>query len=81
MTTGQEGYASRNRFAGFANNVAEDDVLDNDTAKTIATTINSHMPNLSAQTAASLKANGTQFNTPSNSSPLTMRRSINSNNC
>jgi hypothetical protein len=56
MTTGQGGYASCNRFAGFANNAEEDDVSDNDTAKTIATTINSHMANLSTQTAASLKA-------------------------
>jgi hypothetical protein len=54
ITTGQGGYASCNHFAGFAKNAAEDDVLDNDTAKTITTTINSHMANLSVQTAASL---------------------------
>jgi hypothetical protein len=62
MTTGQGGYASCNRFVGFANNAGEDDISDNDTAKTIATNINSHMANLSAQTAASLKANVMQIN-------------------
>ncbi len=62
MTTDQGGYASRNHFAGFANNVAVDDVSDDDTAETIAMTINSHMANLSAQTAASLEANATQIN-------------------
>ncbi len=62
MTTGQGGYASRNRFAGFANNAGEDNVLDDDTAKTITTTINSHMASLSAQTAASLEANAMQIN-------------------
>jgi hypothetical protein len=62
MTTGQGGYSSCNRFTGFANNAGEDDVSDNDTAKTIAMTINSHMANLSAQTAASLKANAMQIN-------------------
>ncbi len=62
MTTGQGGYASCNRFVGFVNNAGEDDVLDDDTAKTIAMTINSHMANLSAQTAASLEANVTKIN-------------------
>ncbi len=62
MTTGQGGYTSCNRFAAFANNVAEDDVLDNDTADIIAITINSHMANLSMQTAASLEANTMQIN-------------------
>jgi hypothetical protein len=62
MTTGQEGYTSCYHFAAFANNAAEDDVLDNDTANTIATTINSHMANLSAQTAASLETNAMQIN-------------------
>jgi hypothetical protein len=47
---------------GFAKNAGEDNILDDDTAKTIATTINSHMANLSAQMAASLKANATQIN-------------------
>ncbi len=63
MTTGQGGYVSCNRFAGFANNAEEDNVLDDDTAETIATTINSHMANLSVQTAASLEANAMQINT------------------
>jgi hypothetical protein len=62
MTTGQGEYASCNRFAGLVNNAAEDDVLDNDTAETIATTINSHMANLSMQTAASLEAKTLQIN-------------------
>ncbi len=63
MTTGQGGYSSCNHFAGFTNNTGEDDILDNDTAKTIAKTINSPpTANLSAQTAASLKANAMQIN-------------------
>ena len=48
MTTGQGGYASCNHFAGFTNNAGEDEVLDDDTAETIATTINYYMANLSA---------------------------------
>jgi hypothetical protein len=63
MTTGQGGYASCNCFAGFASNAGEDNILDDDTAKTIAMNINSHMANLSTQTAASLKANAMQINT------------------
>jgi hypothetical protein len=62
MTAGQGGYASCNRFAGFANNAADDDVSDDDTAKTIATTIISHMANLSKQMAASFEANTMQIN-------------------
>jgi hypothetical protein len=62
MTTGQGGYVSRNPFAGLVNNAAEDDVLGDDTAETIATTINSHMANLSVQMAASLEANTSQIN-------------------
>jgi hypothetical protein len=63
MMAGQEGYTSCNRFAPFqANNTTDNDILDNDTAETIAITINSHMANLLAQTAASLKAKGTQIN-------------------
>jgi hypothetical protein len=62
MTTGQGGYASHNQFAGLVNNTADDNILDNDTAEIIATTINSHMANLSAQMAASLKANTSQIN-------------------
>ncbi len=52
---------SRNRFAAFAN-ANNKEVSDDDTAETITTTINSHMVNLSAQTAASLDANATQIN-------------------
>jgi hypothetical protein len=64
MMAGQGGYTSCNRFAPFqANNTTEDDVLDDNTAETIAITINSYMANLSAQTAASLEANATQVNT------------------
>jgi hypothetical protein len=59
---GQGGYTSCNRFAVFANNVAEDNVSDDDTANTITTTINSHMANLSMQTAASFEANAMQIN-------------------
>jgi hypothetical protein len=60
MTAGQGGNTSCNRFAPFqANNATDDDVLDDDTAETIANTINSHMVNLLAQTAASLEANAT----------------------
>jgi hypothetical protein len=62
MTTGQGGYVSCNHFTGFANNAADNDVSDNDTAKTMATTINSHMANLSAQMAASFEASATQIN-------------------
>jgi hypothetical protein len=63
MTAGQRGYTSCNRFAPFqANNATDDNVSDNDTAEAIAITINSHMANLLAQTAASLKANATQIN-------------------
>jgi hypothetical protein len=61
MTTSQGGYTSPNHFAAFAN-ATDKEVLDNDTAETITTTINSHMANLSAQTAASLDANATQIN-------------------
>jgi hypothetical protein len=63
MTAGQGGYTSCNRFAPFqANNTTDNDVLDNNTAETIAITINSHMANILAQTAASLEANTTQIN-------------------
>jgi hypothetical protein len=63
MTAGQGGYASCNRFAPFqANNATEDDVSDDDTAEPIATTINSHMANLLAQTVESINANVTQIN-------------------
>ncbi len=63
MTAWQGGYTSCNHFAPFqANNATEDYVSDDNTAETIAITINSHMANLSAQTAASLEANATQIN-------------------
>ncbi len=63
ITAGQGGYASCNRFAPLqANNAMENNVLKNNTVETIATTINSHMANLSAQTAASIKTNATQIN-------------------
>jgi hypothetical protein len=63
MMAGQGGYTSCNRFAPFqANNAMDDDILDNNTAETIAITINSHMANLLVQTAASLEANATQIN-------------------
>jgi hypothetical protein len=63
MTAGQGGYTSCNRFASFqANNATDNNVSDDDTAETIAITINSHMANLLAQTAAFLEANVTQIN-------------------
>jgi hypothetical protein len=63
MTAGQGGCTSCNRFAPFQANIAtDDDLLDENTAETIAITINSHMANLSAQTVASLEANMTQIN-------------------
>ncbi len=62
LTSVQGGYTSHNRFAAFTTEGAADNVSDEDTAETIAGTINSHMANLSAQTEASLKANATQIN-------------------
>ncbi len=63
MMAGQGGYTSRNCFAPFqANNTTDGNILDDDTAETIAITINSHMANLLAQTGASLEANATQIN-------------------
>ena len=47
--------------SAFAN-ANGDDVSDDDSAETIATTINTHMANLTAQTAASLDANTTNMN-------------------
>jgi hypothetical protein len=61
MTTSQGGYTLPNRFVAFSN-ATDKEVLDNNTAETITTTINSHMANLSAQTAAHLDANATQIN-------------------
>jgi hypothetical protein len=63
MMAGQGGYTSCNRFAPFqANNATDGNILDDDAAETISNTINSHMANLSAQTAAFLEANATQIN-------------------
>jgi hypothetical protein len=63
MMAGQGGYTSCNRFAPFqANDATDDNVSDDNTAATIAITINSHMANLSAQTTASHEANVTQIN-------------------
>lgn len=62
MTAAQGGYSSRNRFAALTTGEAGDDDASDDTADTIAGTINSHMANLSAQTAASMQANATQIN-------------------
>jgi hypothetical protein len=62
MTAGQGGNTFLNHFAPFqANNATDNNVLDNNTAETIAITINSHLANLLAQTAASLEANATQI--------------------
>jgi hypothetical protein len=62
MMAGKGGYTSCNCFPLFqANSATDDNVLEDDTAETIAITINSHMANLSAQTAASLEANATQI--------------------
>jgi hypothetical protein len=62
MTSAQGGYMLQggNCFAGLT--AKEDDVSDNDTAETIAGTINLHMANLSLQTAVTIKANRTQVN-------------------
>ncbi len=48
-----------NRYKGLS---TEDDVSNNDTAETIASIINLHIANLSAQTRASIDANTTQIN-------------------
>ena len=45
ITSAQGGFAQNNRFAGLTTDVDSDD----DTAETIAGTINSHMANLTAQ--------------------------------
>jgi hypothetical protein len=56
-TAVQGGYTNRN--AGLS---AEDNVSDDDTAKTIVGTINAHMANLSAKMTTSLEANANQIN-------------------
>ncbi len=61
MTSAQGGYTGEgNRFTGLT--AKEDNVADNDTAETIAGTINLHMANLSLQTAATIEASRTQVN-------------------
>jgi hypothetical protein len=61
FTTGQGGYASFNRFAGLTTN---NDISNNDTAETIAGTINNHMANVSvsAQTTMLNNANMSLIN-------------------
>ena len=58
ITSVQGGFAQNNRFAGLATDVDSND----DTAETIAGTINSHMANLTAQTAATINEHATQTN-------------------
>ena len=58
ITSAQGEFAQNNRFAGLATDVDSDD----DTAETIAGTINSHMANLTAQTAATINEHATQTN-------------------
>ncbi len=60
MTAAEGGYSGGvNRFAGLTTN---NDVSNNNMAKTIAGTISSHMANLLLQTAATINANKTQVN-------------------
>jgi hypothetical protein len=61
MTARQGGYSSQNRFAGFTT-MAKEYASNNDTAKTIAGSINSYFANLSAQMTASIKVNTSQVN-------------------
>jgi hypothetical protein len=61
ITTGMSGYSTPNRFAGLSMNMDEDS--DDDTAETLADTVNTQLANLSAQTNATLDANATHFNT------------------
>lgn len=63
MTAAQSGYSSRNQYAALTTDGTVEDDASEDTAETIAGTINTHMANLSAQTAASLEANATHINT------------------
>jgi hypothetical protein len=58
ITSAQGGFSQNNRFAGLATDVDSND----DTAETIAGTINSHMANLTAQTAATINEHATQTN-------------------
>jgi len=59
ITSAQGGFTQTNRFAGLTTN----DDSDDDTAETIAGIINSHMANLTAQTAATINEHATQTNT------------------
>ena len=61
-TAAQGGYSSRNRFTALTTEEAGNNDASNNTAETIAGTINSHMANLSAQTAATMQANASQIN-------------------
>jgi hypothetical protein len=61
MTASHGRYASQNHFAGFTATNKEY-ISNNDTAITIAGTISSHFANLSAQMAATIKANTLQVN-------------------
>jgi hypothetical protein len=65
MIAGQGGYALRNRFTALAANgtAVTKEVSDDDTTKTIAGTMNSHMEHLSQQTPATLEANANQIKT------------------
>ena len=58
ITSAQGGFAQNNRFAGLATDVNSND----DTAETIAGTINLHVVNLAAQTAATINKHATQTN-------------------
>lgn len=58
-TAVMSGYASKNRYAGL---MTDKEISGDNTVETIAGTINTHMANLSAQTAASIEANAAQFN-------------------
>ena len=59
ITAAQGGFTQNNRFAGLTTT----DNLDDDTAETIAGTINSHMANLTAQTTATINEHAVQTNT------------------
>jgi hypothetical protein len=61
LTAGQGGYVSWNCFAGFTTTTKEY-VSDDNTAKTITGTINSHSTNLYEQMAASIEDNTSQAN-------------------
>jgi hypothetical protein len=58
ITSSQGAFAQNNRFAGLATDVDS----SNDTAETIAGTINLHVANLAAQTAATINEHATQTN-------------------